>query len=93
MLIILTAEELVKFTDKQSYLDWVVAWKNFYKDLAQRQRHLRIELSKPHSTLPYYGAGYMSERLTNKLWLTILLEARQIGKRRSWEQKKQFQVQ
>ena len=89
----MTAETLVKFTDKMSYLDWVSAWKKFYKNLADKQRQLRIELSKPHLELPYYGAGYMSERHTNKLWLTILLEARRIGKRLSWEQKKQLQTQ
>jgi hypothetical protein len=35
----------------------------------------------------------MSERHANKLWLSILLEARQIGKRLSWQIKKQLQQQ
>jgi len=34
----------------------------------------------------------MGERQINKLWLTILLEARKAGKRLSWQQKQQLQV-
>lgn len=93
----MAAETLVKFTDKASYFDWVSGWKEFYKSLATRQRHLRIELSKSHAYLEYHKsgsvAGMMSERHVNKLWLTILLEARQIGKRLSWQIKKQLQQQ
>lgn len=83
----LAAEELVKFDSRQSYLEWVESWKDFYKSLATKQREIRLELKKPHSTLPYFGAGLMGERQMNKWYLRILLEARRIGKRRSWEMK------
>ena len=91
LVLILTGEELVKFTDKASYLDWVKSWKIFYKDLAGKQRQLRIELSKPHIDIDSV-AYKMGERQINKLWLTILLEARKAGKRLSWQQKQQLQV-
>ncbi len=94
LVLILTAEDLAKFTDKKSYLEWVVAWKDFYKNLAARQRQLRIELSKPHSIYTYNDlASKMSERHNNRLILAILLEARKVGKKLSWQQKKQLQVQ
>lgn len=86
----LAAEELVKFTDKQGYLDWIVNWKDFYKNLAARQREIRLELKKPHSTFTQPGidaSALMSERQTNKWYLRILLQARRIAKKRSWKMK------
>lgn len=83
----LTAEQLLEFTDKQSYLEWVKSWKAFYKGLADRQRELRLELKKPHGTLGFAAGVLMSERQTNKWYLRILLEARRIAKRRSWQMK------
>lgn len=90
----LTAEELLDFTDKQSYLEWVKHWKDFYKALAAEQKQLRIDLSKPHNVYiktewgEYLEASVKMElRQTNKFYLRILLEARRIAKRRSWQMK------
>lgn len=90
---ILTAEELVEFTDKASYLEWVKSWKDFYRIFAIRQYLLRIDLSKPHSE--YTGwevSDKMMERHRNKLILRILLEARRVGKRLSWQMKQDSKV-
>lgn len=79
------------FHDKESYLEWVAEWKAVWKRRSEEQRKLRIQLSKPHKTVPRVGL-LQGQRVMNKMYLRTLLHARRYAKRISWQMKQEVLV-
>ena len=70
------------YTDRQSYLDWVAAWKAAYRDLSERLRaEKRAFRESQRSGVPDpIAAGLFPDRRLARALLAI----RAAGKRDSW---------
>ena len=76
------------FDDKDSYLQWVVEWKEVWKERSEEQKQLRIQLSQPHDTVD--GVSWLQgKRAANKMYLRMLLHARRYAKKASWQMKQE----
>lgn len=49
------AKKLLRFTDKDSYLNWVANWKSIWKELSERQRELKSILRQNHNEIDEKG--------------------------------------
>jgi hypothetical protein len=69
------------YTDRESYLVWVAAWKANYRELSLRQRAIKAELRAAGSDLPW---GPSREVIENRHYAQLLLGLRAAAKIDSW---------
>jgi len=69
------------YTERESYLAWVAAWKANYRELTLRQRAIKAELRAAGSDLPW---GPSREVIENRHYAQLLLGLRAAAKIDSW---------